>query len=333
MNIQIEKRKHGVYRLRWQNEEGKRCSRTIHGNKKHAEEEKQNMLKRASGALFIPDGPPTIETLTHMLSEVKYELIADSTKRNTSRALKKCQDLVGNRLDLIRPSDIRYAMAQMKKKGLANTTINQWIADCRAAFKDGIMYGLIDNNPFTNVMKLKRIHKPIRVISEDEEAILFKSVLRAKDKCIMALALYGGLRAKEIARLNIRTDIDGNDIIIRSIEHDPTKSGKSRIVTIPGKYLQILNKYCTARLKRHTAHPFYGTGGGVSRRFYNIKTRAGIKCTLHDLRRTCASRLANDIGLQPWHLMDYMGHSDIKTTQKYYRAFSNQSYSNVWDKL
>ncbi len=330
MNFQLEKRGHRVWRLRCKDEAGKRCSRTIHGLKKKALRVKADMIVRLQGSLRIPSGPPTIDTLNEMLAEVKYNLIADKTQRNTRFNLKRCKDMVDNRIDMIGIADIQYAMARMKQKGLANSTINQWVSICRGAFKDAIMYGLIDSNPFKEITKLKKIIKPINVIYKDDEDVLFKTAPRLKDKCIIALALYGGLRATEISSLNIRTDIYESEITVRSIDNDPTKSGKSRTVTMPENHLNTLHRYCNARLSRHTAYPFYATGCGVSMRFYDLKKRAKVACTLHDLRRTCASRLANNIGLQPWHLMDYMGHSDIKITQTYYRAFSNKNFVNIW---
>jgi integrase len=335
--VQIEHRSHGVYRLRWYGESGKRRSRTIHGTKQDAIKEKQRMISRLQGALHIPEGPPTIDTLEDMLQEVKYSLISDKYKRNIQHALDRCRN-IGTRIDRITDADIQYQMSRMRSNGLSNSTINNWYATARAAFQEAVRYGLIDKNPFKGVKKLKKIIQPVNTITADQEQKLLDICTRKKDKCIIILALYGGLRAQEISRLNIRKDLDDHTVTVRSTQDSQTKSGKSRIVTIPShdqSYTDIdpwalIQGYCTVRLKRHTAHPFYSNGAAVSRRFHVLKKRAAIECTLHDLRRTCATRLANDHNVGPWELMDYMGHAQIETTQKYYRGQTTRSFKDIW---
>ena len=55
----------------------------------------------------------------------------------------------------------------------------------------------------------------------------------------------------------------------------------------------------------------------VDRKFRALRTKAGVThCTLHDLRRSCITNWACE--LPAYVVQKLAGHSDIKTTQKYY---------------
>jgi len=57
----------------------------------------------------------------------------------------------------------------------------------------------------------------------------------------------------------------------------------------------------------------------LSRGFHKLRRKAHVStCMLHDLRRSC---ITNWAGILPMHVVQKLaGHSDIKTTQKFYPA-------------
>ena len=66
----------------------------------------------------------------------------------------------------------------------------------------------------------------------------------------------------------------------------------------------------------------------VLRRFKTIVKRAGVApATLHDLRRSCLTNWAREL---PIHVVQRLaGHSDIKTTQRYYLAVEQRDFDEA----
>jgi integrase len=62
--------------------------------------------------------------------------------------------------------------------------------------------------------------------------------------------------------------------------------------------------------------PLAANPSGVSIRFAKIAKRAGVRVTLHDLRRTFGSRYAPHVSAPV--LQRLMRHADIKTTLTFY---------------
>lgn len=71
-----------------------------------------------------------------------------------------------------------------------------------------------------------------------------------------------------------------------------------------------------------TIFPFHHLPQEVSRQFGKIATNAGLKISLHDLRRSFASRYASEVPAPV--LQRLMRHSDIKTTLKFYTNIDDQ---------
>jgi integrase/recombinase XerD len=166
------------------------------------------------------------------------------------------------------------------------------------------------------------------------------SPLRAPMYRALLLLLYGsGLRIGEALRLTLRdVDLDVGVITVRY-----TKFYKSRLVPVGPKLAQELAAFAALR-RRHPlpdgeVSPFFTTRAGrgcsyqaINIVFQRLRRAAGIVSPpgeskpprLHDLRHTAAVhrviawyRSGQDVQRLLPHLATYLGHIDVKSTQRY----------------
>lgn len=155
------------------------------------------------------------------------------------------------------------------------------------------------------------------------EQLYRKASLR--DRAILALLLWGGLRRAEAASLKTSTKSRGPDsmdsyIPYRDVESRIApmlalgKGSKTRRVILPDQAAQDLEAWCQAS----------GLDGlgmsptGIWKAMRRLGRRAGVLFTPHDLRRTFAS-LSLDQGTDLATVQQAMGHSDPRTTSRYDR--------------
>jgi len=180
---------------------------------------------------------------------------------------------------------------------------------------------------------------------------------RARALAMLALALYAGLRRKEILGLEF-TDVQiaAKRVVIK---HGKGRAGGSqRIGYLNSELVDILVEYLDARKEaRLTSVEFFtaiiprrggGTAGAALRRnpaskhsghgvqvktFNRIVARvretAGIHFSLHMLRHSFVSMLARQPGVSVQHIRELAGHRDLKTTERYMRLFEEDKLRAV----
>lgn len=150
-----------------------------------------------------------------------------------------------------------------------------------------------------------------------------KSFTGLRDRAILLTLLDTGIRLREFTNLNLSDlDLQTGDLIIRS-----GKGNKDRTVFIGAvtrreiiRYLRII----PAEYKNSPKSPLWQTENGKRLKPSGLRQilrrrcqKAGIpEQSAHDFRRAFALQsLRNDIN--PLILQNLMGHSDLKTTQRY----------------
>jgi len=322
--VAIEKRGRGAYRLRW-DVGGIKASKTLHCGRDEAERKAIELSENIQEGR-TPDPNATFARLEKTLENYFYPVRSQAYRRNIKKALEQAREYLPARLKHIKPMDIETVMADMIKAGLSASTVNGWYRNCNAAFTVALKYQLIEKNPFKKVRQLKVELRPVREITEGEEDKLLNACTSARDKLMVVFALYGSMRVGEIGRFNLREDIkEDYTLIVRA-----TKTGTWRVVSLPDRYLEELRKYNTVRKRKYDPVPFYGNGNSVSGRLSRLIKKAGIKARPHDLRQTCATRLARK-GVNAWRLKEYMGHSSINTTERYYiSSMDPDNREKIW---
>jgi integrase len=174
-------------------------------------------------------------------------------------------------------------------------------------------HGVIPRKP-----KIERRKEPegrLRFLDVDEEIAIVRQ-LAARDeegKAYSDLTTFlvdTGLRVGEALSL-AWTEVKGAQVVVLG---EKAKSSKTRIVPLTGRAQQLL-----ARL--HQTEP---TGPFAALRYHSYRNRFETvtrrlkldDVVIHSLRHTTASRLVIK-GVDIYRVMKFMGHSDVRTTQRY----------------
>ncbi len=148
---------------------------------------------------------------------------------------------------LLRHEDLRdWRVARQRDDGAAPASINRGLASLRGYCRWALTRHLLVENPMTEVKDVPM--EPLAPRSLPTEAIDAllrvahaeqKAILRARDKALLALLIYTGLRVQEVCDLQLRDlDLGGGTITIRS-----GKAGKARRVPLHPDAQRHLGRY------------------------------------------------------------------------------------------
>jgi len=202
------------------------------------------------------------------------------------------------------------------------------------------------SNPFAKIKERKFAPKPPKYVTIEEFQEVFKASHRLWWKALLALAYTSGGRRDELLNLTwADVDFDAQNVgflpkkASRFLLAWEPKDHESRIIPVPPRTIQLLVDLQDVADERspyvfvsgdRLAHILWRRSKGTWKDNYeliNNLTRdleviyhwAEIESfTLHDLRRSCITNWASVL---PIHVVQKLaGHSDIKTTQRYYIA-------------
>ena len=254
-----------------------------------------------------------------------------SIKREEALFRLWIEPIIGTRpLREVMPLHLEKIKKDMLEAGRSPGSVQYALAVVRQAFNYAIQNRLFDGrNPADKTGGVKRLkvdNRRTRFLTKEEaKDLLAELKKRSNDVHDMALfSLHTGARAGEV--FNLRwADVDSSQGLL--IFKD-TKSGKNR----PAFLTEDLKAMLTSRQSENAqgdALVFPGKGGAkitkisdsFNRAVTALKLNEGstdrlMKVTFHTLRHTFASWLAMD-GVNPFHLKELMGHSDLKLTERY----------------
>ncbi len=197
-----------------------------------------------------------------------------------------------------------------------------------------VALGLVENSLIDKLRKFrpKRVIPARKTVLKNENQIealrqaiqtgnYISTYSRILDETIVETIMYTGIRNAELCQLNLEdVDFKENVIHIRL-----GKGRKDRKVGLSQTLRPILLKYLKERQLKANLEPtaFFINRRGtriktadMTRRFMRFSKRMGLSITPHGLRRTFATRHAENG--KPLHLIQKaLGHTDIRTTQGY----------------
>jgi site-specific recombinase XerD len=171
-----------------------------------------------------------------------------------------------------------------------------------------------------------RLSRPLpRYLKDEQVQMLFDFIKSPRDRAMFMLMLRCGLRVDEVANLTLAAlDLKRSQLFVLN-----GKGGKDRVVYISKDAGSALVRYLKIRLSSRAKKIFLVEKGtckgkpisvrGIQKRIEYYATKSGLKVSCHQLRHTMATQLLNaDADLVT--IQDLLGHSRIKTTQRYCRV-------------
>jgi integrase len=278
-------------------------------------------------------------------------LEATGAKASTVRAYQAALDkwflppLGARSLDRIAEGDIEHAMAQMRKAGLSDKTVRNYVGALRALFNFACdrRRRWATRNPIANIELPKApTYAEIRYLTSDEVWALVDAArpgdYQPLDRALYLTAAMTGLRIGELQALDWRSV----DFVHARIRVRRTWDRKAKTFTTPksrrsersvpmpdvvaGEIVLLLRAYQPDVVDPDPdslvfAHP--QTGEPLGWRLMYERLRASLQAAgldvgfgFHSLRHSYGTALAAQ-GVPMRTLQEWMGHKDIQTTQRY----------------
>lgn len=262
--------------------------------------------------------------------EKSYKPYAKEHKRGYNVELSILNVLIGEfgklRLNEITPEAVekfkRKRASEKTNRGevRAKSTVNRDVAVLAAVFNLAKDFGEVKNNPVGSVKYYTNLNSRERVLSDDEEILLFETVKAdVKLSRQIEILLYTGMRRGELFKIEWR-DVDLDEGYI-NIRREITKTGKARIVPMLSNVREIFGElHDEAGEVRHGENIFSGTRGELAKlttTFRKVCDGLGFNdLTVHSLRHTYATR-ADECKVGAFAQKALLGHSKLQMTDKY----------------
>ena len=234
------------------------------------------------------------------------------------QAFARFSDNSSRPLSQFLPKDVHAFADDLSARGKANGTVNRYLATISSVFNHAVDEQVINHAP-----KLKFMPEEdgrIRYFTKDEQ----RSVMAYFDSLdlwwmrdMFQLALLTGCRKGEIVALGEGGATLSDDSMWLILPKAVTKTSKARNVPLGNPDARA----AAQRLQR-------GLGAAYSKRKFEqawAKVQRDVgrgdkSFVFHVTRHTAASFLANDLQQPTVIVAQYLGHSDLATTQKYVHA-------------
>lgn len=223
-------------------------------------------------------------------------------------------------LDKITPFIIeKFRIARKEKDGVKDSSINIDVQVLSHLFSTAVNSGLIEKNPCKNVKKFKMALSKDRILSGQEITLLLDR-LEGKDRLMVQIGLFTGMRLNEVLKLQWG-DIS---FVKHLITFTQSKTGKLLVIPFPNYLADALLRYRSnlsgfndnsrlfeAQEITHKVVSAYST------RFTTLFRQSGVAdFGFHGLRHSFAS-LQGDFGTGAVAIKELLGHSDLAMTTRY----------------
>ncbi len=245
------------------------------------------------------------------------------TLRNYMSTLKHFVIWVAEPIEQVSSRSVLTFIDHLLAKRLSPKTINCYLDSIR-----GFYDYLINEEAVAMVNPVKRgyvlrLARPLpRYLRDEEVARLFAVIDHPRDRAMFMLMLRCGLRVEEVAQLSLSAlDLPRSQLFVYH-----GKGAKDRVVYLSHDAQQALVDYLKIRAFSKAKRLFLVDKGrckenpisvrAIQKRMEHYARKAGLKVSCHQLRHTMATQLLNaDADLVT--IQDLLGHSRIKTTQRY----------------
>lgn len=262
------------------------------------------------------------ERLDKIRTLLGFIIETDDSKENTllskQRAVNVLVEYLGDyRLDRLNEVVVERFIIQRQEGGTKPGTINEDVSKLKNVLNTACRAGILNSNTCKGVKKLRVEQSRDRVLTDSEIAVVLKGeCLRAKDRLMILVSLFTGMRLNEVVSLRW-SDIDFTKSLISVIQ---CKTGKALAIPISTYFVSELQAYKTNSPGDGVFEDKPLTQNlinGYSRYFVKLFKRLGFRgFTFHNLRHSFAS-LCGDLGTGAVITKELLGHSDLSMTLRY----------------
>ena len=299
---------------------------------------------------YKPTGITVTQWADKWLETYKAPKVAPKTLEDYRGIVRKIDLTIP--IDQVRPIHLQSILNGLA--GQSDSLIHKFCVISKAMFRDALANGLISTNPAEHLQKPKGVTRQRRAITNEERALIERTMPKSEAGSFVALMLYAGLRPSEAGGV-VGSDID---IAARRLHVRGTKTvAADRYVPITDKLLPFICKV------KNNEYVVLDSAGNPTtkdsrrnlwqrfRRELNIEAGATVgrraKHSPHDLpledliapdlvpyclRHTFCTNL-EAAGVPINIARDLMGHSDISVTAKIYTHRSDAAFEDAAAKM
>ncbi len=277
----------------------------------------------------------------HLNSFLKYLSIEKNTSSNTNikyRAdLTKLSNFLKSKFNVTEPAEVKtshirsYLEFIKEKSNLIPSSMGNKIAVIKSFFSYLLMTEAIPKNPALQIKKpvvnkklpkfLNDIELEKLLTAPDRALSKRKLKFKVRDKLILTLFAYSGIRKSELLHLNWQdVNLGQKYIVIRN-----PKNKTDRTVPLHDRVMNLLDAYFAQRLPLKDNALFINEKGtrlsknsldGLYKFYLNLAGLAGKGYSVHTLRHTFATRLLNK-NVNLYKIKSLLGHRSIESTEIY----------------
>lgn len=235
-----------------------------------------------------------------------------------------------NKYTVITDKEIRRYQNKRIVDGVSGATINRELELARTAYNRAIKRRKITDNPFANLDKFPEVERT-RYLTKDELGRLLDAAKQLTDYksphlyAIVLTAIYTGMRSGEILNLQeSQIDFELSTITIKAT--GTRKYRRTKVIPVEATLLTMF-----AKNLEHSRYGYVFENSSTGKPYNNIRNAfnsvlklAGINdFRFHDLRHTFATyALLASQDLRA--VQELLGHTDVRTTQRYAHVLSVQ---------
>lgn len=328
---------YGKYRIRWRDENGKRCSQ-VFDTRKQAKEE---LRKRIFEVQQIKAG-----VLKKDNNSITFGMLAEYWLEHRAAYKRSKKDDISTINKYLNPAfkdkpiaKIRTVEIDRFKKQLEHLTPksqSNHLTLLISMLKLAVELEWLVKIPLIKKPSTKLFSKDYHFLQTSEEINRFLEAAKAEGDMVYLLystAVFTGLRQGELAGLQFSDiDFERNLIVVQRSYDGPTKSDKVRYVPLMANLKPLLASWRDKNTSEHVFmnqnNKMHVAGSRVFKQiFFRVLKRAGFQqisqngkrknyICFHDLRHTFASHWMMNGG-DLFKLQRILGHQDSKMTQRY----------------
>jgi integrase len=257
-----------------------------------------------------------------------------STKKARKGHVERIIAAIGQRrLCEVTPADVRFLLDRLQRDKVGTRQQQMTYETLRAALNEAVREDLIASNPVLRVRRPKHQRVEYPALDAAGANRLIAAADTCEERTLYAVAVETGLRQGELLALTWDdVDLGAGRVHVRATL---TRGDDGRLVRTPPKTEKSLRSVPLATRSRALLAELRGENkepgfvfkmrdkGGVLRRFYATRKRAGLpQVRFHSLRVTSNSLLIEH-GADPVEIAARMGHTSTRMTLDVYARLFN----------